>query len=76
MFSVACGQRFRVSADNLASDQGASGDFVAAVVEQAQTWCAGSSLPPRGLLFIEALAKKFDCAEPLSQDHYQLEALT
>jgi hypothetical protein len=27
-------------------------------------------------LFIEALAKKFDCAEPLSQDHYQLEALT
>jgi len=76
MFSVACGQRFRVSADNLASDQGASGDFVAAVVEQAQTWCAGSSLPQRGLLFIEALAKKFDCAEPLSQDHYQLEALT
>ena len=75
MFSVACGQRFRVSADNLASDQGASSDFIAAVVEQAQSWCAGDSLPSRGRLFIEALAKQFDCAEPLSQDHYQLAAL-
>jgi hypothetical protein len=76
MFSVACGQRFRVSADNLASDQGASGDFVAAVVEQAQSWCAGGSLPPRGRLFIQALADRFDCAAPLSQEHYQLDALT
>ena len=75
MFSVACGQHFRVSADNLASDQGASHDFVVAIVEQAQRWCTGGSLPPRGRLLIEALANRFDCVEPLSQDHYQLEAL-
>lgn len=75
LFSVACGQRFRVSADNLASDQGASRDFVTAIVGQAQRWCAGDSLPPRGRLFMQALAARFDCAEPLSQDHYQLEAV-
>ncbi len=74
MLSVACGQRFRVSADNLASNQDASSDFIAAVVAQAQSWCAGDSLPSRGRLFIEALAKQFDCPEPLSQDHYQLAA--
>lgn len=75
MFSVACGQRFRVSADNLASGQGASRDFVQAIVGQAQSWCTGDSLPPRGRLFIEALGNQFDCPEPLSQDHYQLEAV-
>ena len=75
MFSVACGQRFRVSADNLASDQGASDQFTQAVVEQAQSWCAGNELPERGRLFIQALASQFDCAEPLSQDHYHLAAL-
>lgn len=75
IFSVACGQRFRVSADNLASGQGVSHDFVQAIVRQAQSWCTGDSLPPRGRLFIEALANQFDCTEPLSQDHYQLEAV-
>jgi elongation factor P hydroxylase len=75
MFSIASGQRFRVSADNLASDEGASDDFVRAVAERAQSWCAGGNLPSRGRLFIEALGNRFDCAEPLSQDHYRLEAL-
>ena len=75
MFSVACGQRFRVSADNLASDQGASAEFTQAVVKQAQSWCTDSDLPPRGKLFIQALADQFACAEPLSQDHYHLGAL-
>ncbi len=75
MFSVACGQRFRVSADNLASDQGASAAFTQAVVSQVQSWCTGSDLPPRGQLFIQGLAAQFDCAEPLSQNHYHLGAL-
>ena len=75
IFSVACGQRFRVSADNLASDQGASRDFVTAIVGQAQQWCAGDSLPPRGRLLMQALANQFDCAEPLSEGHYQLAML-
>ncbi len=75
MFSVACGQRFRVSADNLASDQGASAEFTEAVVRQAQSWCAGHNLPPRGQQFIQGLAAQFDCAEPLSQNHYYLGAL-
>ena len=75
MFSVACGQRFRVSADNLASDQGASSAFSLAIIEQVQSWCTGSNLPARGRLLIEALAEQFDCAEPLSQDHYHLGAL-
>ena len=75
MFSVACGQRFRVSADNLASDQGASAEFTEAVVRQAQSWCAGHNLPPRGQQFIQGLAAQFDCVAPLSQNHYHLGAL-
>ncbi len=84
MFSVASGQRFRISADNLASDQGASAVFCQAVVEQVRYWCSGSAsgilsqsdLPPRGRLMIDALADQFGCAAPLSREHYQLEALT
>ncbi|MDG1495380.1 MAG: elongation factor P hydroxylase [Porticoccaceae bacterium] len=75
MFSVACGQRFLVSADNLVSDQGASAEFTQAVIKQAQSWCGGSQLPPRGRILIQALADQFDCAEPLSQDHYHPGAL-
>ena len=70
MFSVACGQQFRISADNLASSEGASGEFVTAVAEQARRWCNADSLPIRGRQFIEALVARFDCDDVLSPQHY------
>jgi len=70
MFSVACGQQFLISADNLASSDGASGEFVIAVAEQAQRWCNPDSLPARGRQFIEALAARFNCGDVLSPQHY------
>jgi elongation factor P hydroxylase len=41
LFSVACGIRFRVSADNLESDLGASAAFKAAIVQQVHRYCLG-----------------------------------
>lgn len=41
LFSMACGIRFRVSADNLESGLGASETFKAAIVQQVHRYCVG-----------------------------------
>ena len=75
MFSVACGQPFLISADNLASGLGSSPEFVNGVVGQLQEWCSAGGLPSRGRQFIEVLAGQFGCTDALCHDHYQLDKL-
>lgn len=58
MLSRAASHCFRISADNLAGEVGASDTFVGAVAEQARQWCH-SPLPPRAALLAAALAEKF-----------------
>jgi elongation factor P hydroxylase len=70
MFSVACGQRFRISADNLAADIGASEEFIQAVVAQAKNWC-NSSMPIRGELLLEGLAAEFQQSDYSCSGQYQ-----
>ena len=70
MFSVACGQRFRISADNLAADIGASEEFIQAVVAQAKNWC-NSSMPIRGELLLEGLAAEFQHSDYSCSEQYQ-----
>jgi elongation factor P hydroxylase len=70
MFSVACGQRFRISADNLAADIGASEEFIQAVARQAQGWC-DSSMPTRGERLAKGLAAEFEQPDYSCSDQYQ-----
>ena len=71
MFSVASGQRFRISADNLASAIGASEKFIQAVAGQAKSWC-DRPMPARGAQLLNGLAAQFGhrgsrCAELYQQ---------
>ncbi|MDM3872626.1 elongation factor P hydroxylase [Porticoccus sp. W117] len=52
--SVAAGQRFHLSADNLHGEAGASDSFADAVCQQAQQYCA-KGLPQRAQTLVEAL---------------------
>ncbi len=74
MFSRACGQRFCLSADNLAANLGTSKTFVQAVARQAQCWC-DSPMPRRGALFLDALAAHFGQQNIRSREHYQVTKL-
>ena len=67
IFSIACHWRFRVSLDNLTlSREGLldSGEFEAAIVEQARAWRDGG-LPERADRFYTALCAEFDNCLPL-----------
>ncbi len=78
IFSNACGQKFTPSADNLnASDTQIADDtaFKQALVQQAQDWCKSQQLPPRAKIFIKALIKEFDSANPYHLEYYQLSYL-
>ena len=78
MFSIACGQRFRLSADNLAAsgdDLGASATFKYAVVNQARDWCHNAQLPPRAKQFIDGLVGTFSVHNPYELDYYQIDFL-
>ena len=78
IFSNACAQKFTPSADNLnASDTQKSDDtaFKQALVQQAQDWCKSQQLPPRAKIFIKALKKEFDTANPYHLEYYQLSYL-
>ena len=75
MFSVACGQKFRISADNLAADLSASENFIQAVARQAQSWC-DSPIPSRGERFFNALAAQFDQPNIRCSEQYQVTKLT
>jgi elongation factor P hydroxylase len=61
LFSLACGYRFYVSADNLGAADSAAPDntaFKQQVLAQARYW-QEAGLPPRARLFYDALAREF-----------------
>lgn len=74
IFSVACGMKFSVSADNLAMGLGPSVQFKQAVSEQAQVFCA-LGLPSRAALWVDALNRHFKVIDPLNARHYQRDFL-
>ena len=71
MFSSACGQSFRISADNLDGDLGASAEFTRAVLEQVHHWCGDSPMPPRAELLLDALANHFGLKDYRCSEQYQ-----
>lgn len=75
MFSVAAGRAFRVSADNLEADVGASDGFRRAIYQQVIGFCR-KGLPSRPRAFVEALAQKSQRISPITADHYSLSDLT
>ena len=78
IFSNACGQKFTPSADNLNALEGCSSDdtaFKKALVKRAQDWCQTQVLPSRAKIFIDALVKQFDTADPCNLEYYQLSYL-
>ncbi len=78
LFSIACGQKFRLSADNLTASGdalGASAVFKSAVVNQARDWCQNAQLPPRAKTFIDGLVGAFSAHNPYQLDYYQIDCL-
>lgn len=73
IFSVACGIRFRVSADNLTSGLGASGGFKAAIANQARTYCG--CLPERPARFVAALGEFYQQKNILDPALYSADCL-
>ena len=77
MFSVACQQPFRVSADNLAAGIGASESFFQAIACQVQEWCLTSDeMPVRGQQFSQALANRFSVDGLREPTRYQRSLLS
>lgn len=74
MFSVACGYRFRVSADNLEAGLGASDSFKVNIHKQVLRYCQ-QGLPERPQQFVLALAQYYGVENPFAAHHYQLESL-
>lgn len=65
LLSMAAGWRFRVSADNLEGEQGASEAFKKAIVNQAQDYCR-HGLPKRAQQFADCLSHwNFERRRPL-----------
>jgi elongation factor P hydroxylase len=72
MFSIACGQRFQLSVDNLSGGQSEpSSEFSQAVMEQAKSWCEAGTMPSRAEQFLAALVEQFVLADPRDQQYYQ-----
>jgi elongation factor P hydroxylase len=78
IFSNACGQKFTASADNLSAlpdqitdDSG----FKQALVKQVKYWCQSHELPSRAKIFVDALNKEFDTADPFNLEYYHLSYL-
>lgn len=74
IFANACGIKFRVSADNLTANQGASLSFKQAIVDQAQRYCR-EGLNQRAALWRGQLAKTFAGPDDLHLSDYKLEAI-
>ena len=55
IFSLAAGLKFRVSADNLDAQLGASQAFKTSIWQQACDYLEQGNLPPRAALFVSAL---------------------
>ncbi|WP_078083937.1 elongation factor P hydroxylase [Microbulbifer mangrovi] len=80
IFSVACGLRFRVSADNLDAGLGPSDAFKRNIWLQVQRYCEnpGQGMPAincRAMTFARALASAFGASDPLCGENYRLEDL-
>jgi len=74
IFSFASGHTFRVSADNLHGDVGASTEFVDAVHRQTIAYCE-AGLPERAKSFALGLAMAFECPDPMCIENYRAEEL-
>lgn len=86
IFSVACGVKFRISADNLNGKVGASGAFRTAVWQKVQEHClsrlgqnelgqnevAQKGLDERARIFTMCLAETFFVEDPLNKNKYKL----
>ena len=70
ILSVAAGLPFRISADNLEAELGASEAFKSAIFEQAMSYLE-AGLNPRAQALVEALAQLSCVEEPLSSAHYR-----
>ena len=78
IFSVACGQKFTISADNLTAsddDRDVSQHFKSAVLAQAVNWCSSDQLPLRAKQFIDGLADAFAVSNPYDPSHYKIDGL-
>jgi hypothetical protein len=76
--SRACGFRFRVSIDNLMGEGPEAADhsrFERAVVVQANDY-RKRGLPPRAAVFASALARHWQCRDPLAESFSLLELRT
>ncbi len=73
IFSVACGIRFRVSADNLTSGLCASTAFKEAISGQARAYCGG--LPARPARFVAALGDFYQQKNILDPAQYGADGL-
>lgn len=74
IFNMACGTKFRVSADNLNLGVGASETFKNNIHLQVQDYCR-QGLPERATVFSRALANTFNRADFLCAEHYRRESL-
>ncbi|WP_188150361.1 elongation factor P hydroxylase [Teredinibacter waterburyi] len=74
VFNRACAHKFRLSADNLTSELGATEAFKLAVVSQAQAFCR-NGLPQRAAVFADALAQAFGVDQYLVEDDFNLATL-
>lgn len=74
IFSNGCGQRFSVSADNLALGMGPSLAFKSAIAEQAIIYCR-LGLPSRAEKWLDGLSNHFKLPNSLDIGNYQLEFL-
>jgi elongation factor P hydroxylase len=73
LFSVACGVRFRVSADNLNSGLAASDVFKHQIAQQARNYCV--SVPERAGRFVAALGTFYGVTGVLDPSRYQPDRL-
>ena len=74
LLNVACGRRFRISADNLEMGLGASDGFKIAIRNRALRYCReGANRRARTL--IAALSSRFGVTDVYRPDHYLLQAL-
>ena len=69
LLSTACGYRFRVSADNLEADLGASEGFKQAIFEQVQHYCR-QGVSARVAQLLECFSVHYGLPNPLSLDFY------
>ena len=73
MFSLACGQSFQMSIDNLSGGQSAPSErFTRQVSQQATEWCVPGALPARAEQFLQALSKAFSQPDARDPSHYRL----